>query len=69
MKAEEIRGMDDAAIKTDIADKKKKLLELRCSVAMGDEVNPAQLKTIRRDVARMKTILNQKEAAKAGGDN
>ena len=57
MKISEIRGMEKAAIVAEIQAKKKELLEMRCKVALGDEVNPMQLKQLRKDIARMKTVL------------
>ncbi len=65
LKAGEFRGLDEAAILTGINDKKKQLLELRCKVAVGDEVNPNQMRVIRTEIARMMTVLNEK---KAGGN-
>ncbi|GHS92213.1 hypothetical protein FACS1894139_15220 [Planctomycetales bacterium] len=61
MKPGEIRAMSEAAILSDIADKQKKILETRCAVAMGDEVNAADLKKMKRDVARLYTIKREKE--------
>lgn len=68
MKTSEIRGMEEAAILSEIDGKKKELLEIRCKVALGDEINPMQLKELRKDIARMKTILVEKKAvAQEGG--
>lgn len=65
-KAGEFRGMEEAALLTGIDEKKKQLLELRCKVAVGDEVNPNQMGIIRTEIARMMTVLNEKKLA--GGD-
>lgn len=66
-KAGEFRGLEEAALVTGINEKKKQLLELRCRVAIGDEVNPNQMKVMRAEIARMKTVLNEKKRAAAGG--
>lgn len=67
LKAGEFRGLEEAALLTGIDEKKKQLLELRCKVAIGDEVNVNQMKVIRAEIARMMTVLNEKKAA-AGGE-
>ncbi len=68
MKISEIRSMEEAAILASIDEKKREQLETRCKVALGDEVNPMQLKQLRKDIARMKTVLveNTKTAQEGG---
>lgn len=66
LKAGEFRGLDEAAILTGITDRKKQLLELRCKLAIGEEVNANQIKVLRAEIARMNTVLNEKKAV-AGG--
>ncbi len=69
MKISEIRSMEEAAILAEIEGKKKELLEMRCKVALGDEINPMQLKQLRKDIARMKTVLAETaKAAQEGGE-
>lgn len=63
IKAGEIRSMSEEDILKSVEDKKKELLELRCSVALGDDVNPMQVKTLRREIAKLLTILNEKKIA------
>lgn len=69
MIASEIRGMEETAIKGEIEGKKRELLEMRCKVSLGDEVNPMQLKALRKDIARMKTVISEKKAAASEGSN
>ncbi len=61
MKAVEMRGMESAALLAEIENLKKELLELRCKVALGEDVRPHRVKEIRREIARMSTILGEKE--------
>lgn len=69
MKISEIRSMEEAAILAEIDGKKKELLETRCKIALGDEVNPMQLREIRKDIARMKTVLVQNsKTVQEGGE-
>lgn len=63
MKPGEIRAMSEAAISNEIADTQKKVLELRCAIALGDAVNPAQLKTMKKNIARLNTISSEKKSA------
>lgn len=65
MKSGEIRSMSEAAILTEITETKKKILELRCSLALGDAVNPAELKKMTKDIARLNTIYMEKKSGKA----
>lgn len=66
IKTAEIRNMSSEEIAKSVEEKKKELLELRCSVALGDDVNPMQVKNLRREIARMLTIDNEMKSA--GGD-
>jgi len=66
MKAGEIRGMDEASIITGVEARKKQLLEMRCQVVVGGDVKPAQIRTVKREIARMLTVLNEKKTVAAG---
>ena len=65
MKALEIRGMEPAALMAEIERMRRELLEFRCKVALGEDVRPHRIKEIRREIARMMTILREKEGVKA----
>ena len=47
---------------------KKESFNLRFQQATGQLENSARLKTVKRDVARVKTVLNQKAAAAASAE-
>ncbi len=49
-----------------LADLKKEAFNLRFQQATGQMESTARMRQVRRDVARVKTILNQKAAAAAG---
>ena len=55
MNAKELRAMDEAALKKELADMQHGTQQLQ---------NPNQLRTTRRDIARVRTILAQKAASK-----
>lgn len=57
----EIREMDNAAILKEIDNLKKELFDLRFKHATGQLENTARLHTVRKTIARMKTILSQRE--------
>lgn len=62
MKASELRGKDEAALKQELSELLKAQFSLRMQVATQQLSNTAQLKKVRRDIARVKTVMNQKEA-------
>jgi len=61
MKIEEIRAMDDAAILKSIDDTEKDVMTLRMKNTIGDVENPLTIRNRKRDVARMKTVLSERE--------
>lgn len=62
MKASELRDKDEAALNKELNDLLKAQFSLRMQVATQQLSNTAQLKKVRRDIARVKTVLNQKDA-------
>jgi large subunit ribosomal protein L29 len=60
VKSEEIRDMKDAEIEGAIAQAQEELFRLRFRGATQQLENPSLIKKLRRDVARMKTILQQR---------
>lgn len=66
MKAQDVRTMDDGAIQADIDKTRRELLDLRCQVALGEEVHPHRIRGLRRDLARMLTVQSEKKAAEGG---
>jgi large subunit ribosomal protein L29 len=64
MKAAELRelGVEDLGVKErDLIDQ---LFRMRIQKAMGQLEAPDKLRTVRRDLARIKTVLRQKRSAK-----
>ena len=62
MKASELRGKDEAAPQKELNELLKAQFSLRMQVATQQLSNTAQLKKVRRDIARVKTVMNQKDA-------
>jgi large subunit ribosomal protein L29 len=62
MKASELRGKDQAALTKELNDLLKAQFSLRMQIATQQLSNTSQLKKVRRDIARVKTVMNQKDA-------
>lgn len=60
MKASELRSKDQAELKTELNDLLKAQFGLRIQIATQQLNNTAQLKKVRRDIARVKTVMNSK---------
>jgi large subunit ribosomal protein L29 len=63
MKAEEIREWDNTEIEARMAELREEQFKLRFAGATMELENPRMLRNIRRDLARMKTILRERELA------
>ena len=62
MKASELRGKDQAALQKELNYLQKAQFGLRMQAATQQLGNTSQLKKVRRDIARVKTVMNSKEA-------
>ena len=65
MNATELRDKTPDQLREELANLKKEQFNLRFQAATGSLENPARIKTVRRDVARVKTVLNEKAASAA----
>lgn len=61
MKANELRNLTTAEIERSINSLKEELFNLRFQLATGQLENTARIKQVRKDIARAKTILRQRE--------
>ncbi len=61
MKANEIRGLSNEQIESRIDQLKDELFNLRFQLAAGQLENPMRIRQVRKDIARAKTILMQRE--------
>lgn len=64
MEAKEMRAMDEAALKKELADLLHAQFKLRMQHGTQQLQNTNQLRTTRREIARVRTILAQKAATK-----
>jgi large subunit ribosomal protein L29 len=65
MKAEEIREWDDYEIETRLEELREERFKLRFQGSMLELENSALIKQVRRDIARLKTVLRERELAEA----
>jgi large subunit ribosomal protein L29 len=61
MKPTEIRGKSDSELNEELEALKQELFRLRFQHAVNQLENPLQLKQVRSDIARVKTILRERE--------
>lgn len=60
MKASELRNKDQAALRQELNDLLKAQFSLRMQKATQQLTNTSQMKKVRRDIARVKTVMNAK---------
>lgn len=63
MKAEELKGMSVDELNKLLLEKRKEQFNLRFQHSGGQLENTAQMRKIRRDIARVKTFINQQSEA------
>jgi ribosomal protein L29 len=61
MKIKEIRQMNDSDLQAKLKDLKVELFDLRFQLATGQLENPMRIGGIRKDIARVKTIIRERE--------
>ncbi len=66
MKAVEVRGMTPAELETKLEELKKELFTLRLQNATNQLSNPSKIADVKKDIARVKTIIREKQIASAG---
>ncbi|MCQ2387555.1 MAG: 50S ribosomal protein L29 [Clostridia bacterium] len=65
MKTKELHDLTVEELNAKLKELKEELFNLRFRHAIGQLENPASLNTCKKDIARIKTILREKEIAKA----
>ena len=63
MRAFEIRNLSDSDIRTRLEEVQEELFNLRFQQAIGQLKDPNQITLLKRDVARLRTILRERELA------
>ena len=65
MKATELREKTSAELDTELGELKSELFKLRFQHATNQLSNPMQLQRVKRDIARVKTVMREQELAQA----
>jgi len=65
MKVEDVRAKSDDELKDELLGLRKEAFNLRFRRASGQLENTAQVRQVRRDIARIKTVLVERSAAAA----
>ncbi|HEX9656439.1 MAG TPA: 50S ribosomal protein L29 [Bacteroidota bacterium] len=65
MKATEIKELSLDELKKRLADEKENLANLRFQKATSQLESPIKVRSVRRDIARIKTLIREKELSQA----
>ncbi|MDQ3829322.1 MAG: 50S ribosomal protein L29 [Candidatus Tectomicrobia bacterium] len=63
MKAAELRDLADEELRGKLRELQEELFNLRFQLATGQIENVGRIRTVRRDIARMHTVLRQRQLA------
>ncbi|MEE0732865.1 MAG: 50S ribosomal protein L29 [Acutalibacteraceae bacterium] len=61
MKASELRELSESELQLKLKDLKEELFQLRFQLAINQLDNPMRISAVKKDIARVKTILRQRE--------
>lgn len=61
MKVKEVRQLTEVELNNKLTELKTELFNLRFQLATGQLDNPLRIKTVRKDIARVKTIVRERE--------
>ncbi len=67
MKVEDVRKLAVEEIRTKITDSREEMMKLRFQQVTGQLTDSSRLRTLRRDIALMETILRESELAAVEG--
>ena len=65
MELNKIREMTDVELRAELDKMKQELLNLRFQHVTGQLENPLKMREVKRNIARVKTIIREKELDKA----
>ena len=63
MKVSALRELSDKELQEKVIALKEELFNLRVQAATGQLENPMQIKTVRKDIAKAKTVIRERELA------
>jgi large subunit ribosomal protein L29 len=65
MDTKELRALDDAELRTQLDQANKEMMNLRFQFTMGQQNDTSRLRIARRNIARIRTLLRERELAPA----
>ena len=68
MKTKEIRDLKPEDIESKLTDKRQELMNLRFQQVTGQLTDTSQLRLVRRDIARLETILAEGKSSAVEGE-
>lgn len=68
MNAEEVRSKTDAELRFDKSNLQKELFELRFQSSTEASANPSRVRTVRRSIARITTVLHERATGVRGAE-
>ena len=69
MKLEKIKEMSSPELEKELGELKTELFKLKFSLATNGLDNPNKIKSVKKDIARINTVLTQRSIAEKKGDN
>ena len=67
MELKKMREMSEVELNAELVKMKKDLFNLRFQHVTGQLENPVQMRELKKDIARVKTVIREKELAKVQG--
>ncbi len=65
IKAQELRGKSSTELENELSELRREQFNLRMQRSTGQLGNPSRFKSVRRDIARLKTILREKRESES----
>ncbi|MBP3831901.1 MAG: 50S ribosomal protein L29 [Clostridia bacterium] len=69
MKLNKIKEMSSPELEKELGELKTELFKLKFSLATNGLDNPMKIKSVKKDIARINTILTERKIAEKKGDN
>ncbi len=68
-KTSDLRNLKSGEIESKLSDAREELMKLRFQVVTGQLTDSSRLRILRRDIARMQTIMREQAAAETEGES
>ena len=67
-KTSDLRNLNSGEIETKLSDAREELMKLRFQAVTGQLTDSSRLRVLRREIARMQTILREQKTAETEGE-